>query len=81
MALYLESSTLILYLKTSEEEQLSVAKIEQHLREAYTEGEYTAFAKLGKVRWTEEWVDKYVKEVWRLAVLSHLTGEELEKVV
>lgn len=41
---------------------------------------YTAFAKLGMVRWTEEQVDEYVAEVWRQAMEFSFTRESLEKV-
>lgn len=79
IALYLKGSALALYIKT-DKEQLNAAKIKQHLRVAYTEGEHTAFAKLETAKWTAEQVDEYAVEVQRL-VFPSLTGEGLEKLM
>lgn len=67
-AMYLDGNASVLYLEMDETEQLDVAGIEHHLKEAFTEGSYTVFANLGMVGWTGELVYVYAVEVWRLAM-------------
>lgn len=78
MALYLEGSALVLYLKIDDEDQLGMVNIKQHLWEFYMEGTYTC-AELRMVKWTGEQVDEYAAEVQKVAMLSCFTREDLEK--
>ena len=63
MPLYLEGSALNLYLEMNEADQCDVAKIERRLKDAYTEGAFRAYGKLGRLRWTGEQVDDYMCEI------------------
>lgn len=49
MAQYPERSTLVLYLEMDKQDQLSMTKIKQCLREAYMEKMYATFTKLEMV--------------------------------
>ena len=81
LPLYLEGDALSLYLEMNEEDQLNAARIEERLKDAFTDGEFAAYGKLGRVKWTGEQVDVYANEVRRLAGLAGFTGDSLERVV
>ena len=61
--LYLEKDALSLYLEMSESAQASADQIEARLKEAFTDGAFTAFGKLTQSKWTGEQVDVYANEI------------------
>lgn len=79
--LYLEGDALALYLEMDESEQSSAESIEAKLKEAFTDGIFTAFAKLVQLRWTGQQVDVYANELRRLAMLAGFVDEGLEQIV
>ena len=79
--LYLEKDALSLYLEMSESAQASADQIEARLKEAFTDGAFTAFGKLTQSKWTGEQVDVYANEIRRLAGLAGFEGVGLEKIV
>ena len=81
LPLYLEGDALSLYLEMSEEDQKHADKIEARLRGAFTDGEFVAYGKLGKIRWTGEQVDVFANEIRRLAGMAGFTGAALDRIV
>lgn len=79
--LYLEGDALALYLEMSDADQLDAGKIEARLKEAFTEGAFAAYGRLGRVKWVGEKVDVYANEIRRLAGLSGFVGEGLDKII
>ena len=53
----------------NEEDQKSLTKIEDRLKEAFTDGPFAAYAKLNCYRWSGESIDVYASEIRRLAGL------------
>ena len=80
LPLYLEGDALALYLEMSDGDQASAKKIEEKLKEAFTDGPCAAYSKLMKVRWNGEPVDVYATEIRRLVGLTGLTGDGLDLV-
>ena len=81
LPLYLEGDALLLYLEMSEADQKVGGKIESRLKEAFTDGEFTAYGKLGRAKWAGEQVDVFANEIRRLASLSGFDGVGLERTV
>ena len=81
LPLYLEGDALALYLEMREEDQSNATSIVERLKEAFTDGEFAAYGKLGRVKWAGEQVDVFANEVRRLAGLAGYTGEGLERTV
>ena len=79
--LYLEGDALALYLEMSDTDQTDIKKIESRLLQAFTEGPFSAYDRLGKLRWTGEQVDVYANEIRRLAGLAGFCGEGLERII
>ena len=80
LPLYLEGDALGLCLEMREEDQSNATSIEERLKDAFTDGEFAAYGKLGRVKWTGEQVDAFANEVRRLADLAAYTGEGLERI-
>ena len=81
MPLYLEGSAMAVYLEMPEADQADAAKIENRLKEVYTDGPFTAYGKLIGMRWNGESVDVFANELRRLAGLAGFVKEGLEHVV
>lgn len=79
--LYLEGDALAVYLEMSDADQKEVEKIEERLKEAFTDSIFIAYEKLTKYKWDGEPVDVYCTEIRRLVGLSGLTGTGAEKLV
>ena len=79
--LYLEGNALSIYLEMGESEQADAKKIEERLKEVFTDGPFIAHRKLVSTSWSGEQVDVYANEIRRLAGLAGFTGENLEKMV
>ena len=79
--LYLEGSALAVYMEMSEDDKRSAEKIEERLKEVYTDGPFVAFAKLSNLKWKGEAVDAYANELRRLAGLAGFQGDSLEQIV
>ena len=61
---------LALYFELSEEDQLDADKIRSMLKTALMERAFSAYAKLGKMRWAGEAVNVYASDNWRQAKLA-----------
>ena len=59
LPLYLEDDALALYLERDEDNQNDIDLIEACLKEAFTDGVFTADGKLTMIRWAGERVDVY----------------------
>ena len=81
LPLYLEGDALAIYLEMGDAGQRNAGKIETRLREAFTDGPFTAYGKLCRLRWSGEQVDVYATEIRRLAGLSGFKGADLERIV
>ena len=79
--LYLEGDALALYLEMNEEDQKSLTKIEDRLKEAFTDGPFAAYAKLNCYRWSGESIDVYASEIRRLAGLCGFVEGGLETMI
>lgn len=79
--LYLEKDALALYLEMGESAQEDAGAIEARLKEAFTDGAFSAYGKLVQLKWTGEQVDVYANEIRRVAGLAGFTGDGLEKIV
>ena len=76
--LYLEGDALTLYLEMNEREQTDVKRIEDRLKEAFTEGVFVSY---NRIRWAGQTVDVDANEIRRLAGLSSFAREGLETAV
>ena len=65
--------TLASYLWLSDVDQVDADKIEEKLM-AFTEGVFSAYAKLGRMRWASEAIDVYASNIQRLAELAKFEG-------
>lgn len=81
LPLYLEGDALALYLEMSDADQADVGKIEARLKQAFTEGAFASYSRLGSLKWVGEQVDVYANEIRRLAGLAGFTGEGLERII
>lgn len=81
LPLYLEGDALALYLELSDKDQEDAGKIEEKLREAYTDSPFTAYAKLMKLRWNGESVDVFANEIRRLVGLAGIAGNAAETLM
>lgn len=81
LPLYLEGDALALYLQLSEKDQQDVSRIEQKLKEAFSDSPFTAFGKLAMTRWEGESVDVYANELKRLGGLAGFSGDGLDRLV
>ena len=81
LPLYLEGDALALYLEMTEDDQANADKIEARLKEAFTDGPFAAYGKLGRIQWKGEQVDVFANEIRRLAGLAGFYGESLERIV
>ena len=81
LPLYLEGDALALYLEMSDSDQADVTKIEARLKQAFTEGAFSSYSRLGSLKWVGEQVDVYANEIRRLAGLSGFKGEGLERII
>ena len=79
--LYLEGDALVLYLEMNKRKQTDIKKIEDRLKEAFTEGVFVSYNKLFRIRWAGQTVDYYANEIRRLAGLSGFASEGLETAV
>ena len=79
--LSLEGDALALYLEMNEREQRDVKKIENRLKEAFTEGIFVSYNKLSRICWAGHTVGVSVNAIRRLAGLSGFAGEGLETAV
>ena len=70
-----------IYLEMDETDRKDPAKIKNHLREAFCDGPFVAYAKLSSKKWGEEEVDVYANEIRRLAGLARFEGPSLEHIV
>ena len=76
--LYLEDDALTLYLEMNEREQTDVKRIEDRLKEAFTEGVFVSY---NRIHWAGQTVNVDANEIRRLASLSGFAGEGLETAV
>ena len=81
LPLYLEGDALALYLELSDEDREDAAKIEEKLKEAYTDSPFIAYGKLMKMRWNGESVDVFANEIRRLVGLAGINGDAAETVM
>ena len=79
--LYQEGDALALYLEMNELEQTGVKRIEDRLKEAFTEVVFVSYKKLSRIRWAGQTVDVYANEIRRQAGLSGFVGKRLETAV
>ena len=68
LPLYLERDALALYMEMKEEDQKDISLIKARLKEAFTDGTFTAYRKLTMVRWAGECIDVYM--ILLMAVLQ-----------
>ena len=73
---YLEVIAQALYMEMKEEDQKDI--IEAQLKEAFTDGAFTAYRKLTMLRWAGERVDVYANKIRQLAGLAGFEGAGLE---
>ena len=81
LPLYLEGDALALYLEMSETDQTDAEKIEERLKQAFSQGMFVAYGRLKSLRWTGETVDVFANEIRRLSVLAGWKGDGLETAV
>ena len=81
LPLYLEGHALAIYLEMDETDRKDPAKIKNHLKEAFCDGPFVAYAKLSSMKWGGEEVDVYANEIRRLAGLARFEGPSLEHIV
>lgn len=81
LPLYLEGDALAVYLEMCDADQTSFTKIEQKLKEVFTDSPFVAYYKLVNVKWAGEPVDVYATEIRRLVGLSGLKDEGAETVI
>ena len=81
LPLYLEDHALAIYLEMDETDRKDPAKIKNHLKEAFCDGPFVAYAKLSSMKWGGEEVDVYANEIRRLAGLARFEGPPLEHIV
>ena len=55
--------------------------IESMLIKACTDGPFTAFSKLIKVKWTGEFIDTYANNIRRVPELSGFMGRNVKKII
>ena len=79
LPLYLERDAPALYMEMKEEDQMDISQIEARLKEAYTDGAFTAYRKLTMVRWAGEHVDVYANKIRQLVGLAGFEGAGVEK--
>ena len=79
LPLYLEGDALVLYMEMKEEDQKHISLIEARLKEAFTDGAFTAYRKLTMVRWAGERVDVYANKIRQLSGLAGFEGAGLER--
>ena len=79
LPLYQEGGELALYMEMKEEDQKDISLIDAQLKEAFTDGAFTACRKLTMVRWADEGVDVYVNKIRQLAGLAGFEGAGLER--
>ena len=79
LPLYLEGDALALYMEMKEEDQKDISLIKARLREAFTDGTFTAYRKLTMVRWAGEHVDVYANKIRQLAGLAGFKEARLER--
>ncbi len=71
---------MVLYLEITNANR-HVKRIEDRLKEAFTEGVFVSYNKLSSNDWVGQTVDVYANEIRRLADLSGFAGEGLETAV
>ena len=81
LPLYLEGDALALYLELSDSDRADAAKIEEKLKEAYTDSPFIAYAKLIKMKWKGESVDVFANEIRRLVGLAGLNCKASENLM
>ena len=74
LPLYLEGEALALYMEMKEEDQKDISLIEARLKEAFTEGTFTAYRKLTMVRWAGKRVNVYANKIRQLDGLARFEG-------
>ena len=79
LPLYLEGDALTLYMEMKEEDQKDISIIEARLKEAFTDGTFTAYRKLTMVRWAGECDDIYANKIRQLAGLAGFKEAGLER--
>ena len=63
LPLFLKGDALALCMEMKEADQKDISLIEARLKEAFTDGAFTAYRKLTMVRWTGERVDLYATKL------------------
>ena len=81
LPLFLEGDALQLYLEMDEDHQTNIALIKSRLKEAFSDGEFSAYTKLKMIRWTGESVDVYASKIRQLAGRAGFSGHGLETVM
>ena len=79
LQLCLEGDALTLYIEMKEEDQKDISLIEALLKEAFTDGAFTAYRKLTMVSWAGERVDVYADKIRQLAGLTGFEGAGMER--
>ena len=75
LPLYLEGNALAVYLEMPEKDRACAVKIEEKLKDAFSDSAFVAYSKLAKLKWSGEPVDVFATEVRRLVGLCGLKGE------
>lgn len=81
LPLYLEGDALALYLELDEDSQADADAITAKLKEAFSDGPFSAFAKLVNIRWTGQQVDVFANEIRRLAGLAGFVDSGLDRIL
>ena len=79
--LYLEGGALAVYMEMPEADKAVDAKIEERLKEVYTDRAFVAYGKLIGMRWSGESVDVFANELRRLVGLAGFSGTGLEQAI
>ena len=80
LPLYLERDALVLYMEMKEDQKYIIL-IEARLKEAFTDGAFTAYRKLTMVRWAGECVDAYANKIRQLAGFEGVGLERFMKLL
>ena len=80
LPLYLEGDALALYMEMPEKDQQDISKIEARLKEAFTDGAFSAYRKLTLVKWEGERVDVYANRIRQLVGLAGFEGVGLDRL-
>ena len=77
LSLYLEGDVLQLYLEMDDDQRTNIDLIEYWLKEAFSDGEFSAYTKLKLVRWAGNHMDVYTCKI-QLSGRAGFTGQGLE---